>query len=63
MPVEFASSHNREFVRPDGLLGRVARMSLDEKGVIRLLVPDEESIELNAKQPGGFPASPTACTQ
>jgi hypothetical protein len=63
MPAEFASSHDRQFVRPEGFVGRVARMSLDGNGLIRILAPEADSTTVNATQPVGFPARPTECTR
>ena len=61
LPREFASSHDLEFVRPEGFMGRVARMKLRADGSLALLRPAAQSTELSPRQPPGFPVSPAAC--
>lgn len=61
MPRELASSHDRHFVRPEGFMGRVARMELGKNGSVHLLTPEENSTRVSPKQPRGFPVRPDAC--
>lgn len=61
LPMEFASTHDREFVRPEGVIGRVARMRPATDGMLQLLDPEENSTTVNERQPVGFPVGPTNC--